>query len=923
MKYRHIAIGLGSWLLCLPAANASELDVRSPHLVVQSVRSQSSNAQLQQGRQLYESGQFAEAVRVLQQAAETFTQQGQLLDRAIANSNLSLAYQQLGDWSAAEAAIATSLETLAQLDDRDRETRSILAQSLHVQGQLQLSIGQAETAADTWERAIALYQSLEDETGALSLTIDRAEALQALGLYKQALAALTDATQTLQSQSDSPLKAKAYLSLGNTQRSIGKLEASDEVASEVTPSYAELSLSESLGIARRLQLPDAIARAALSWGNTKQSIARRALDLGDRPKYSEQLQAAIESYDIAVRSAGSTSDTQVLAQLNQLSLQVERHQWDRVKAVLPQLHDRIDRLPVRRQTVYARVNLARSALKAIEQQPKNREDVELMRSSQQIAAQMLTVAIEQAKSLGDNRAQSYALGTFGQLYLYDRDWQAAQAVTEEALLLSQAMQAGDIAYQWQWQLGRILCRGVQPCAPDGDLTSAIAAYREAVNTLKTIRNDLVTVTSDVQFSFREGVEPVYRQLVDLLLQPTPGETRIDLERLEWAREAIEALQLAQLDNFFREACIEAKPVNLEALDRQAAAIYSIVLPDRLETIVSLPGKPLRHYTQPVSAETVKMVAAQVRASVIRGDRLPSAPVENKEAIRPVLVDEGAENDSIAPSEQLYDWLVRPVAAELAASEVKTLVFVLDNPLQNLPLAVLHDGRQYLIENYAIAQTPGLQVLPTTPIEPTQLKVLAGGLSMMPPQFRSQWGDLAEVEGEVNSIGRAASGQILLNDAFTSQRLQAELGGRSFQIVHLATHGQFSSNLAETFVLAWDGEIGVGLLTDLLQVGEETRRTPIELLVLSACQTAVGDDRAALGLAGVAVRAGARSTLASLWLVDDRATAQLMEQFYQESIDNPSLNKAQALRNAQLSLLKSSEFNLPQYWAAFVLVGNWK
>jgi CHAT domain-containing protein/tetratricopeptide (TPR) repeat protein len=923
MKYRHIAIGLGSWLLCVSAADANELEVHAPNRFVQSVQTPSSNAQLQQGRQLYEAGQFAEAVRVLQQAVETFTQQGQLLDRAIANSNLSLAYQQLGDWSAAEAAIATSLETLAQLDDRDRETRSILAQSLHVQGQLQLSIGQAETAADTWERAIALYQSLEDETGVLSLTIDRAEALQALGLYKQALAALTDATQTLQSQSDSPLKAKAYLSLGNTQRSIGKLEASDGVASEVTPSYAELSLRESLSIAHRLQLPDAIARAALSWGNTKQSIARRALDLGDRPKYSEQLQAALESYDIAVRSAGSTSDTQVLAQLNQLSLQVERHQWDRVKAVLPQLHDRIDRLPVRRQTVYARVNLARSALKAIEQQPKKREDVELMRSSQQIAAQMLTVAIEQAKSLGDNRAQSYALGTLGQLYLYDRDWQAAQAVTEEALLLSQAMQAGDIAYQWQWQLGRILCRGVQPCAPDGDLTSAIAAYREAVNTLKTIRNDLVTVTSDVQFSFREGVEPVYRQLVDLLLQPTPGETRIDLERLEWAREAIEALQLAQLDNFFREACIEAKPVNLEALDRQAAAIYSIVLPDRLETIVSLPGKPLRHYTQPVSAETVKMVAAQVRASVIRGDQLPSAPVENKQAIRPVLVDEGAENDSIAPSEQLYDWLVRPVAAELAASEVKTLVFVLDNPLQNLPLSVLHDGRQYLIENYAIAQTPGLQVLPTTPIEPTQLKVLAGGLSMMPPQFRSQWGDLAAVEGEVNSIGRAASGQILLNDAFTSQRLQAQLGGRSFQIVHLATHGQFSSNLAETFVLAWDGEIGVGLLTDLLQVGEETRRTPIELLVLSACQTAVGDDRAALGLAGVAVRAGARSTLASLWLVDDRATAQLMAQFYQESIDNPSLNKAQALRNAQLSLLKSSEFNLPQYWAAFVLVGNWK
>jgi CHAT domain-containing protein len=104
---------------------------------------------------------------------------------------------------------------------------------------------------------------------------------------------------------------------------------------------------------------------------------------------------------------------------------------------------------------------------------------------------------------------------------------------------------------------------------------------------------------------------------------------------------------------------------------------------------------------------------------------------------------------------------------------------------------------------------------------------------------------------------------------------------------------------------------------------ETKQKPIELLVLSACQTALGDDRATLGLAGVAVRAGARSTLASLWSVDDAATALLMSRFYQYLAENPNLTKAEALQRAQISLLEHRIFRRPSYWAAFVLVGNWQ
>ncbi len=162
---------------------------------------------------------------------------------------------------------------------------------------------------------------------------------------------------------------------------------------------------------------------------------------------------------------------------------------------------------------------------------------------------------------------------------------------------------------------------------------------------------------------------------------------------------------------------------------------------------------------------------------------------------------------------------------------------------------------------------------------------------------------------------------LLDQDFTRPRLQRAIEAASFPIVHLATHGQFSSQADDTFLLTWDERINVKNLDQLLREGEGQERSPIELLILSACQTAAGDKRAVLGLAGVAVRSGARSTLATLWSVQDRSTADLMSQFY-ETLNQPGVSKAEALRQAQLSLLRSPQYQHPFYWAPFVLVGNW-
>ncbi|MGL5078726.1 MAG: CHAT domain-containing protein, partial [Waterburya sp.] len=128
---------------------------------------------------------------------------------------------------------------------------------------------------------------------------------------------------------------------------------------------------------------------------------------------------------------------------------------------------------------------------------------------------------------------------------------------------------------------------------------------------------------------------------------------------------------------------------------------------------------------------------------------------------------------------------------------------------------------------------------------------------------------------------------------------------------------------ETFIVTWNNRIKVNQLQSLLRTHQTTQANPIELMVLSACQTATGDDRAGLGMAGIAVRSGARSTLATLWSVKDESTTKLINKFYQQLLHSRSgVNKAQALREAQLTLINSSDFNHPFYWSAFVLVGNW-
>lgn len=743
------------------------------------------------------------------------------------------------------------------------------AQTLNDEGIRQLEAGQAEAALETWKQAEAAYTKAGDELGKLGSQLNQVQALQTLGQYRRARHLLEQINTRLQTLPDSPLKANSLRSLGIVLLRTGDLSASQQV------------LQSSLEISQRLDTDTSSTLLAL--GN----VAREKQD--DAKTNSSANAEAIAFYQ---QAASVTPDklTRLQARLNLFSLLIESNQHPQAFSLLPEIRTLLAALPSSRATVYAQVNLAESLIKAILTTPH-----ESLSPSTAIA-QLLANAVRQARDLQDLRAEAYALGQLGHLYETSKQWSEAEQLTRQALQIAQSIQADDIAVSWHWQLGRILKQR-------GQISEAIAAYNQAVETLSVLRSDLVAINPEAQFSFREQVEPIYRELVQLLLDDNPTQTN-----LERARSVIEALQLAELNNFFREACLDAQPQQIDQVDPNAAVVYSIILRDRLAIILSLPNQPLQYRFTPLTLSSDRTSEKNQEGEV------DHAYEDLFATLSPFITSE----EPLRPHQQLYDWLIRPIEADLAKSQVKTIVFVLDGVLRGVPLAALHDGQQYLIEKYSLALTPGLQLLPPQPLAPEQLGTLAGGLS----QARQGFSALPGVAEEIQQISTLVPTSILLDQSFTRPQLANKLASVTFPIVHLATHGQFSSQSENTFLLTWEGRIKVKDLDQLLEVRDRQNRRPIELLILSACQTAAGDKQAALGLAGIAVRSGARSTVATLWSVQDNSTAELITHFY-TALKQPGISRAEALRQAQLSLLRSPNYQHPYYWAPFVLVGNWQ
>ncbi|MEA5619702.1 CHAT domain-containing protein [Cronbergia sp. UHCC 0137] len=346
--------------------------------------------------------------------------------------------------------------------------------------------------------------------------------------------------------------------------------------------------------------------------------------------------------------------------------------------------------------------------------------------------------------------------------------------------------------------------------------------------------------------------------------------------------------------------------------------------DELEIIVvTATGNPIRKRISGVTKAQVMKVTKEFRDQIIIPYNRP-------------------RNGYLAPAKQLHDWIIAPIEADLQTQGIKNLVFLADIGLRSTPMAALHDGQGFLVEKYSIGLMPSLALTNTLYTDIKNSQILAMGIS----QSTQGQEPLPAVPIELSTlVSKLWSGKIFLNDQATLKNLQSIRRQQPFGIIHMATHADFSrGSLDNSYIQLWEDKLR---LNQIRQLG--LNNPQVEMIVLSACRSALGDEEAEIGFAGLAVLAGVKTSVASLWAVNDAGTAALMTKFYEELKTAPI--RAEALRQAQVAMAKgqiylqngqvrgleertgivplpvdaleqpNESLSHPYYWAAFTMVGN--
>ncbi|MBD2003122.1 MULTISPECIES: CHAT domain-containing protein [Cyanophyceae] len=819
------------------------------------IASTSSVALVQQGIERYQVGNFTEAIALWQEA---LAQTKQAKDRAVIHTNLAVAYRQTG---------------------------------------------KIDRAIASWEQAIQIYaKDGKSDRQIAKLLTEQAQAYSDLGQYRKAIALLQLAIKI----SDKSTQAAAQGALGNAYWALGDYE------------QALAAHDASLKISRELQSNNLQSTALNNRGNVYLSRAERyryqatLARLEGDPQFKEltklaenDVDAAQSSFQESVEVGGSGSAIQALLNLNRL---LERSPSPNLAEIANNRNSAlalIEQAPDSRDKAYALINIADSL-------KRQNSTEEAANRISEFPVWILEKALTIAKNIGDSRAESFALGSLGNLYEVSRGYEKALLLTGEAQLAAQKVNAADSLYRWQWQAGRIY-------KAINKQSQAIASFKGAIATLQSIRGDIVVANKELQFNFRDDVEPVYRGLMELLLATenqlygrsivaedsklvaqNNSRNAYPLQKdnsLKTVIGTLESLKLAELQNFFGDDCVQValnnSQINGAISDTNAAAIYSVILDDRTEMIFQRPNGTMSSYKVEIGKQQLE---------------------KEIELLRNLLENRGSE-EYLPQAQKVYNLLIRPMEADLAASKLRTLVFINDGVMRQIPMSALHDGKEFLIQKYAIATTPSINLTNSQSQDRRKLKALIMGLTVEKPPFAP----LMNVEAEVKAVKQILGGTPLVDNAFTLENLQTQLQQDSYPVVHMATHGKFGVDAENTFLLGYDEQISIEQIDNLLR--SRPGKPAVKLLTLSACQTAAGDNRSALGIAGVAVRAGVESALATLWFINDEATVPLIEEFYTQ-LSQPGITKVEALQKAQLKMIANFDYNHPALWSPFILIGNW-
>ena len=711
-------------------------------------------------------------------------------------------------------------------------------------------------ATRQWSEAIRLCRLNGASDLEAQALARRGEAYRVTGYFRDASSDLQAALAKAEQSKDDALIAASSGALGN----LAYLSRRTAVA--------EPLLKRSRDLASRLHDSAIVAASDNDLGNLYASTRRPA--------------EAARAYAEAITNAQAAGDDALAAtaQTNAARLALRNKDMASATGLLARAVNTLERLPASYSRAMALISAGSAMLEVEGPIPPD---------AKAVATRALGVAAENAEALHNPTLSSLAQGELAHLYERDNRLDEALRLTDRAAFAAQQASAPELSYRWDWQRARI-------ARSRGQTEVALATYRRAVAELQSVRQDIPVEYRDGRSSYRTTFGPLYLQFSDLLLRRASADPARAAPAIREARDTIEQLKETELQDYFRDSCVTsfiAKRRSIETIAPGTAVIYPITLPDRLELLVSFGGE-LRQFTSPVPVTVLRDEVQRFRE----------------------LLEKRTTNEYLVPARQLYDQVILPIEPVLAARHIDTLVIIPDYTFRTVPFAALHDGSGFLLDRYAIAIAPSLRLTDPRPLSTASGRTLVLGVSKSVQGYV----ELPNVEREVAAVHDIEGGQQLLNDSFSRARFGEELRRVPYNIVHIASHGQFGSDPSQSFVLAYDGQLTMDDLEADIKFGEP-RDNALELLILSACETASGDDRAALGLAGVALKAGARSALATLWYISDEAAGELVENFHR-GVHSGEVSKAHALQQAQRALAADPRYAHPAYWAPFLLIGNW-
>lgn len=732
---------------------------------------------------------------------------------------------------------------------------------------------QFTSTIQSWQTALS--QTSPEHTKYIDLLIKLSQAHQQLGRYSIAQSQLVEAQTIAQYQDDELRQATILMLLSELSRLQGKQVIARTQINQAVELFNQLSTKPS----------DLLAQLLNQQGN---------IFMMDR-----NYQKAEKNYLMALEAAYSSKQSILVAKIlvNQAQVFLKTNESvDKISTTLQQALQTIQTTELNDEKLKLLLHISQLQQKLIPKMPQ------LIETNYQLLQQIIKIS-PQFPYL-----HSQATAQLAQLYQQQQRYTEAIQLMRQAIFTAQQIPAPDLLYRWERQLGQLWLA-------QGDKLQAIAAYQQAVTHLNPIRYSVMKIhTYDEPTHFRETeAGQVYFELVDLLLQQAQQSQDSQQQAyLQQTKQTLELFRQAELENYFQDECITAKKPDLLTIqDKLAhvAILYPIIFTNHISLLLYFPQN---NHLSLVEVPTTDIGSDLGEFLSELTTRLP----DKVEAILPT-------------AQALYQLLIQPISQAIAQTEL--LVIVPDEQLRAVPFAALHDGQQFLIEKYALAITPSLQLTDISLPQWQAIHVFSNGLSKSVQGFQS----LPYTHFELKSIKSLYQTDELLDEQFTKQAFSKKLHTNNYSIVHVASHGNFAIDPQDSFLLTYDDRI---YMNELKSYFHQFRGNPIELLTLSACQSAQGNDRAALGLAGIAIKSGTKSALASLWQVNDQATCYLMSTFY-HILQNKEISKAKALQQAQIQLLKNdiSPINIqacqlpnetihtyqhPVYWAGFLLIGNW-